>query len=152
MEHVKTKTTFYPSSEGLDGPRYHTQGSSGFDLRADIFESVELAPLQRHLFPTGLSINFKDGFDLQIRPKSGLALNNGITVLNSPGTIDSDYEGEIKILLINLGQEPFVVERGMRIAQGVFSRLLRVDESVTKGVKYTSGFRGIRGFGSTGTC
>ena len=103
-------------------PEYETLQSAGMDLRAFIPSSVELNPMQRMLIPTGLFIELEPGYEAQIRPRSGLALKNGITVLNSPGTIDADYRGEIKVLLINLSQEKFVINSGDRIAQMVISK------------------------------
>lgn len=121
------------------------------DLRAAVpeDESVTLAPGERALVPTGLQIALPEGYEGQVRPRSGLAVRNGVTVLNSPGTIDSDYRGECKVLLVNHGQEPFVIERGERIAQLVVARHARVTWKVRQGLEET--VRGAGGFGSTGT-
>lgn len=103
-------------------PQYSTPSAAGMDLRADLEEAVTLEPLQRRLIPTGIFIELPEGFECQIRPRSGLALKHGITVLNTPGTIDADYRGELMVLLVNLGAEPFVVKDGERIAQMVIAR------------------------------
>jgi dUTP pyrophosphatase len=106
-------------------PSYMTEGSAGMDLAADIDGELVLAPLARALIPTGIAIALPPGFEAQIRPRSGLALKHGLTVVNSPGTIDSDYRGEIQVIAINLGHEPVVVKRGERIAQMVVQRILQ---------------------------
>ncbi|ETS12995.1 dUTP diphosphatase, partial [Bartonella henselae] len=115
--------------QGLELPHYATAGSAGLDLRAALSEeeTVILAPGQRALIPTGLIFHLSPGFEAQIRPRSGLALKHGITCLNTPGTIDSDYRGEVKVLLINCGQEDFAIKRGMRIAQTVIAPVLQVN-------------------------
>ena len=102
---------------GFGEPEYATSLSAGMDIRADIAESVVLKPLQRAMIPTGLFVELPEGYELQVRPRSGLAAKHGITVLNSPGTVDADYRGEIKVILVNLGSEPFEIKRGERIAQ-----------------------------------
>ena len=107
-------------------PLYSTTQSAGMDLRADLAEPLVLRPLERMLIPTGLFIQLPDGYEAQVRPRSGLAINKGVTVLNSPGTIDADYRGEIKIILINLSQEDFVINNGERIAQMVISSYKQV--------------------------
>lgn len=137
-------------SEGLSLPAYETTGSAGMDLRAALAEDEEvvLTPGMRVLIPTGLVFELPNGYEAQIRPRSGLAFKNGITCLNTPGTIDSDYRGEIKVLLINLGQESFRITRGMRIAQAVISPAPQIAIVETEVVTDTS--RGINGFGSTG--
>src|SRR5262249_36051696 len=106
-----------PTSENLPLPRYMTEGAAGMDLLADLTDPVELASGGRALIPTGLAVEIPVGFEAQIRPRSGLALRHGITLLNSPGTIDADYRGEIMVLIVNLGDQPFTVRRGERIAQ-----------------------------------
>ena len=116
-----------PGDDALALPAYMTEGSAGLDLRADIDAPLRLAPMQRILIPTGVAIALPQGFEAQIRPRSGLAFNQGMTLVNSPGTIDSDYRGEIQIIAINLGQEPVVIERGQRIAQMVIQRLIRAE-------------------------
>jgi len=138
-----------PHAEGLSLPQYATEHSAGMDLCAAIKEDMTIAPGQRVLVPTGLSIALPEGYEAQIRPRSGLALKNGISVLNSPGTIDADYRGEIQIILANLGTEPFVISRGMRIAQMVVAAYNRVEWQITETLSETA--RGAGGFGSTGT-
>ncbi len=135
---------------GLDLlPAYQTEGASGMDLRADVEGEVVLPPMGRALVPTGISVALPPGTEAQVRPRSGLAARHGVTCLNSPGTIDSDYRGEIGVVLINLGSEPFAVRRGDRIAQLVFSRVLRVSWNVVDDLDATR--RGEGGFGHTGT-
>jgi dUTP pyrophosphatase len=136
--------------EGLDLPAYETEGSAGLDLRAAIAEGEEivLKPLARALIPTGLKIAVPLGYEVQVRPRSGLALKFGITCLNSPGTIDSDYRGEVGVILINLGQEDFTVKRGDRIAQMVVAKHARIVWDITEALPETA--RGSGGFGSTG--
>ena len=112
-------------SSGAVIPEYQSPGSAGADLCANVDETVVLSPGKTKLIPTGIFIEIPEGYEAQIRPRSGLALKNGITVLNSPGTIDSDYRGEIKIILTNLGEEDFKIEKGIRIAQMVFARVFR---------------------------
>jgi dUTP pyrophosphatase len=129
-------------------PSYATAGSSGMDIRAQLDESLILEPLQRAAVPTGLFIELPEGFEAQIRPRSGLALKNGITCLNTPGTIDSDYRGEIKVILINLSGERQVVHHGERIAQMVVQSVLSVKWEVAFEINESS--RGDGGFGHTG--
>lgn len=129
-------------------PQYATPLSAGVDLRADLIEPVSLAPLQRILVKTGLFIELPAGYEAQVRPRSGLALKKGITVLNSPGTIDADYRGEIGVVLINLSQETFVIEDGERIAQMVFSKHERAAWELANELEESA--RGTGGFGSTG--
>lgn len=129
-------------------PQYETQQAVGLDLRADIRDSITLRPLQRAIVPTGLYTEIPAGFEIQIRPRSGLAAKHGITVLNSPGTIDPDYRGEIKIILVNLSDTPFVIEPGERIAQAVLARYVQLEWEVTTELDATG--RGTGGFGSTG--
>ena len=129
-------------------PAYATPLSAGMDLRADLTEPITLAPLQRCLVPTGLYIALPAGYEAQIRPRSGLALKKGITVLNSPGTIDADYRGEIRIILVNLSNEPFVVEDGERIAQMVIARHEQAAWLQVEQLDETE--RGAGGFGHTG--
>jgi dUTP pyrophosphatase len=137
-----------PHGEGLDLPSYETRGAAGMDIRAAVDAPMTLAPGQRALVPTGFVFEIPEGFEVQVRPRSGLAFKYGITCLNTPGTIDSDYRGEVKVLLINLGDQDFVIERGMRIAQLVVSPVVqaRVEEARTFGETA----RGAGGFGSTG--
>lgn len=139
-----------PAAAGLDLPTYETAGSAGMDLRAALAEAepLVLRPGGRVLVPTGLVFEIPDGFEMQIRPRSGLALKHGVTCLNTPGTIDSDYRGEVGILLVNLGQEDFVITRGLRIAQAVVAPVSRavIEECSLAGET----MRGAGGFGSTG--
>lgn len=146
---VTIAVTRLPHSEGLALPSYATEHSAGMDLLAAVKENVTLAPGARTLVPTGLSIALPDGYEAQIRPRSGLAFKHGISLTNSPGTIDADYRGEVGVLLINLGQEPFVIERGMRIAQMVIAPYTRAQFSEVLELPSTD--RGQGGFGSTGT-
>lgn len=129
-------------------PSYATLQSAGMDIKANIQEPVEIAPLQRVMIPTGLSVALPEGTEAQIRPRSGLAAKHGITVLNSPGTVDADYRGEIKVILVNLSDEPFTVQPGERIAQMVVSRYEQVSWDETDSLEGTD--RGDGGFGSTG--
>lgn len=130
-------------------PAYETLASAGMDLRAALEAPVSIHPGQRLLIPTGLFIELPVGFEAQIRPRSGLAAKHGITVLNTPGTIDADYRGEIKVILINHGQEAFIINNGERIAQMVIARHERVEWNETDTLEET--LRGTGGFGSTGT-
>ena len=130
-------------------PQYATPLSAGMDLRANLDEPVILKPLQRCLVPTGLYIALSAGYEAQVRPRSGLALKKGVTVLNSPGTIDADYRGEIRVILINLSSEEFVIEDGERIAQMVIARHEQADWEVVDVLDETE--RGAGGFGHTGT-
>jgi dUTP pyrophosphatase len=114
-----------PSSAEITLPVYMTEGSAGMDLSADIEGELRLAPMERALIPTGIAIALPPGLEAQIRPRSGLALKQGLTMVNSPGTIDSDYRGEVQLIVINLGQEPVVIQRGQRIAQMVVQRIIR---------------------------
>ena len=139
-----------PHAEGLPPPAYETSGSAGMDLRAAVSDDapVTLAPGARALVPTGLKIALEPGFEAQVRPRSGLALKHGITCLNSPGTVDSDYRGEVGVILINHGQEPFVIRRGERIAQMVIARYAQAEVAEVEALDET--VRGAGGFGSTG--
>ncbi len=138
----------WPHAGDLPLPEPATSGSAGADLRAAVDEEVVLAPGERALVPTGFSVEIPPGWEGQVRPRSGLAARFGLTLLNSPGTIDSDYRGEVRVLLVNLGTEPFVVQRGERIAQLVIAPAPRV-RFVETGELPPSG-RGEGGFGSTG--
>lgn len=137
-------------AQDLPLPAYETAGSAGMDLRAAVAEDqpLTLAPGARALVPTGLRIALEPGFEAQVRPRSGLALKHGITCLNSPGTVDSDYRGEVGVILANLGQEPFVVRRGDRVAQLVIAAHARADWAEAEALGATG--RGEGGFGSTG--
>ena len=130
-------------------PAYETPSSAGMDLRANLEEEVVLRPLERRLIPTGLFIELPVGFEAQIRPRSGLAIKKGITLLNTPGTIDADYRGEIKVILANISNEDFVVKNGERIAQMVIARHEQADWVEVEELAESS--RGAGGFGSTGT-
>lgn len=137
-----------PHSEGLELPAYGTAGAAGVDFQAAVNETLVIKPDERVLVPTGLCIALPEGYELQIRPRSGLALKHGIMVPNSPGTIDEDYRGEIRIILINAGTEDFVIERGMRVAQGVLAPVVRMQWQECTSLDKTE--RGQGGFGSTG--
>ncbi len=145
---VRVAVTRLPGAETLDLPAYETELAAGMDLAAAISEDLTLAPGARALVPTGLAIALPEGYEAQIRPRSGLAARNGLTVLNAPGTIDADYRGEIKVILANLGEEPFTVERGMRIAQMVVAPITRIAWNEVEALPDT--VRGAGGFGSTG--
>jgi dUTP pyrophosphatase len=138
-----------PHAGDLPLPEYATAGSAGLDLLAAVDETQSLAPGARMLVPTGLAIALPGGFEAQVRPRSGLALKHGITVLNSPGTIDADYRGEVGVILANLGTENFAITRGMRIAQMVIAPVTRIVWEMCDELPAT--VRGARGFGSTGT-
>jgi dUTP pyrophosphatase len=147
---IEVRCRQFPHSEGLALPRYLSAGAAGLDLLAAVPDDgdIVLDPGARALIPTGLALELPNGFEAQVRPRSGLALKEGVTVLNSPGTIDSDYRGEIGVILINFGQNPFSVRRGARIAQLVVNPVERVALIVSDGLN--SSDRGARGFGSTG--
>ncbi len=130
-------------------PAYETAQAAGMDIRAFLSESITLLPLARAIVPTGLFIELPAGFEAQVRPRSGLAAKKGVTVLNSPGTIDADYRGEIKVILVNLSNEEFVVNDGERIAQLVIARHERAEWNVTESLETSD--RGAGGFGSTGS-
>ena len=129
-------------------PGYETEHAAGMDLRAAVAETVVLAPGKRALVPTGIAIALPVGYEAQVRPRSGLALKNGVTVLNAPGTVDADYRGEVGVILVNLGDAPFAVERGMRIAQMVVAPVSRASWGERDTLDDTA--RGAGGFGSTG--
>jgi len=129
-------------------PAYSTEGSAGMDVRAAITENLIIQPGTIHLIPTNLQVEIPEGFEIQIRPRSGLAANNGIGILNSPGTIDSDYRGEIKIIMINLGSEPFTINRGDRIAQMVLSKFYKAKVQLVENLSESQ--RNEGGFGHTG--
>lgn len=138
-----------PHAQGLSLPAYATAGAAGMDLLAAVTDAVIIQPGQRTLIPTGLTIALPPDTELQIRPRSGLALKNGIMLPNTPGTIDEDYRGEIQVILINLGQEPVTITRGMRIAQAILAPVIRAEWQEVESL--TDSTRGIGGFGSTGT-
>jgi len=134
--------------EGAVLPSYESSGAAGMDLRAFLKEDIILAPLERARIPTGLCLEIPSGYEAQVRPRSGLAFNSGIGILNSPGTIDSDYRGELGVILINFGTEPFTVKNGDRIAQMIISPVIHV--TISEAASLTETDRGAGGFGSTG--
>jgi len=139
-----------PHGDGIDLPSYETAGAAGMDLRAAVpaDQPLTLGPGQRALVPTGFVFEIPHGHEGQVRPRSGLAFKHGVTCLNAPGTIDSDYRGEVKVLLVNLGEEPFTIERGMRIAQLLIAPV--VQAAVREAAAASETARGAGGFGSTG--
>lgn len=137
-----------PHGEGMALPSYATPESAGMDLMAAVSEPVTLAPGERRLVPTGLAIQLPAGYEAQVRPRSGLALKQGVTVLNSPGTVDADYRGEVGVILVNLGQAPFVIQRGDRIAQMIVAPVVQAAWAEVADLE--SSKRGAGGFGSTG--
>jgi dUTP pyrophosphatase len=136
-------------SKNVALPKYETSGSSGMDLSASIENEIEIAPGKTVIIPTGLAVSIPKNFEIQIRPRSGLAAKNQISVLNTPGTIDADYRGELKVILINLGKEKFKIEKGLRIAQMVLCPVIRATLKEVDTLEETE--RGAGGFGSTGT-
>jgi dUTP pyrophosphatase len=155
MKIIRTEPTVgvvrLPHADGLALPGYETAGAAGMDLRAAVPEDRPLLilPGKRALVPTGLVLEIPEGMEGQVRPRSGLAMKHGVTCLNTPGTIDSDYRGEVKVLLVNLGEDDFYVTRGMRIAQVVFATVVRM--AIEERGAASSTARGAGGFGSTGT-
>jgi dUTP pyrophosphatase len=146
---VEVQVARLPHGDGLALPAYATAGAAGADLLAAVDRPVVLAPGKRETIPTGIALALPEGFEAQVRPRSGLALKHGVTVLNAPGTVDCDYRGEVRVILVNLGEAPFVVERGMRIAQIVVQRIEAVRWRVSDQLPASA--RGPGGFGSTGT-
>lgn len=149
MSKISIALTRLPHAKDLALPAHATTHSAGMDLLAAVTESITLRPGERKLIPTGLTIALPDGHEAQVRPRSGLALKHGVTVANAPGTIDADYRGEVGVILINLGQEPFVIERGMRIAQMIIAPYTRA--TFLEVAELPASERGAGGFGSTGT-
>jgi dUTP pyrophosphatase len=149
LDHIRVNIKPLEHHKGLPLPAYASEGASGMDVRACVEGPVTLNPGEIHLIPTGLTVSIPPGYEAQIRPRSGLALNHGIGMVNAPGTIDSDYRGEVGIILINWGKDPFVVRRGDRIAQMVISKVYRADISETAGDLDATG-RGTGGFGHSG--
>jgi len=149
MTAVEVAIQRLPHGADLPLPGYETAGSAGLDLLAAVDADIILQPGERTLVPSGIAIALPAGYEAQIRPRSGLAAKHGLTLLNAPGTIDADYRGEIKVILANLGAEPFTVTRGMRIAQMVVAPVSRVVWSAAEALDETA--RGAGGFGSTGT-
>ncbi|GAA3057694.1 dUTP diphosphatase [Rhizobium viscosum] len=152
--HTDTRPTLnlirLPNGKGLDLPAYETRGAAGMDLRAAIDEDkpLVLAPGKRALIPTGFVFEIPEGFEGQVRPRSGLAAKNGVTCLNAPGTVDCDYRGEVKVILVNHGEEDFTITRGMRIAQMVIAPFIQT--RIAEISETTETARGAGGFGSTG--
>ena len=136
-------------SKKINLPKYETEGSSGMDLAACIDKEIKIKPGQISIIPTGISVSIPKNFEIQIRPRSGLAAKNQISVLNTPGTVDADYRGEIKVIIINLGKKSFIVEKGTRIAQMVVCPIIKAKIKEVDSLEKTT--RGSRGFGSTGT-
>lgn len=149
MTNITINVKQLPHAEGLALPAYQSAGAAGMDIMAALAEPVYLAPGARAAIPTGLSISVPAGYEAQIRPRSGLAFRHGLTVVNAPGTIDSDYRGEIKILLINLGAETIEISHGMRIAQMVIAPVVQASLQEVDSLSDTD--RGAGGFGSTGS-
>lgn len=147
--HVSVNVKILANGEGLELPKYATEQSAGADLLAAIAEDITIKPGERKLVPTGIALGLPVNFEAQVRPRSGLALKNGITVLNTPGTIDADYRGEVCVILINLGQENFTISRGMRIAQMIIAPVTQGQWNIVTNLDETA--RGAGGFGSTGT-
>jgi len=145
---VKVKRVRGDEDQDIPVPRYMTQSSSGMDLFAAVVEDVTLEPGERKLIPTGIALSIPEGYEGQVRPRSGLALKDGVTLLNTPGTIDSDYRGEVGVLLINFGQQPFKVKRGDRIAQLVIAPVYKATLEVVDELQVTP--RSGGGFGHTG--
>ncbi|MEQ9506715.1 MAG: dUTP diphosphatase [Hyphomonas sp.] len=150
MSNITVQVRPLPHFDGLDLPAYETSGSAGMDVRAAVPEAepMVLAPGARAMVPTGLSVAIPEGYEIQVRPRSGLAAKHGLTCLNTPGTIDSDYRGEIKVILINLGSEAFTIQRGERIAQLVLAPVTQLGWQQVSELGETE--RGAGGFGSTG--
>ena len=148
-EETPIKIMLMEHAEGLNVPHYATSGAAGMDVEAAIDMPLMIKPNERIAVPTGLMLAIPEGFEIQIRPRSGLAFKHGLTVANAPGTIDSDYRGEIKVLLINLGSEEITITRGMRIAQMVLAPIARAKLISSSSLDETE--RGIGGFGSTGS-
>lgn len=148
MDQIEIEVVQLTHGKDLDLPAYATSHSAGMDLMAALPEAMTLSPQERAIVPTGLSIALPDGYEAQVRPRSGLAAKHGVTVANAPGTIDADYRGEVGVILINLGPDDFVIEPGMRIAQMIVAPVL---QAVWKPVeKLSETVRGAGGFGSTG--
>jgi len=146
---VEILVTRLPHGEGLPLPSYATEGAAGMDLMAAVTAPLTILPGGRTLVPTGLRIALPPGFEMQVRPRSGLALKHGITMPNTPGTVDEDYRGELQVIILNAGNEPFTIERGMRIAQAVIAPVTRATWRETETLPDSR--RGSGGFGSTGT-
>ena len=148
MERIKVRVTLDEHARDLGLPRYMSEGASGMDLLAAVSENVQLEPGAIKLIPTGMHVELPPGYEAQVRPRSGLALKHGITIVNAPGTIDADYRGEIGVILANLGKEALVIKRGMRIAQMVVQAVVRAELILADELNGTE--RGHGGFGHTG--
>lgn len=148
MERIDVKIKKVGNEGEIILPRYMTSHSAGMDICADIKGEITLQPMERRLVPTGIAIALPDGFEAQIRPRSGLAIKHGITLLNSPGTIDADYRGEISVIMINLGDKPFNIKRGDRIGQMVINKIYHASWNTVEELEETE--RGAGGFGHTG--
>lgn len=148
MSPLPIKIKRLTEAPGFSPPAYMSDGAAGMDLCAALEKPLRIKPLERALVPCGFSMELPEGYEAQVRPRSGLAIRNGITCLNSPGTIDHDYRGEVKVILINLGQEPFEIRSGDRIAQMVIHRVERAEIEIVE--ELNSSARGAGGFGSTG--
>ena len=147
MEKIEVRIQKTYGNDDIPLPRYMTNQAAGMDIFAAVSEEEIISPGQRKKIPTGIKVALPEGYEAQIRPRSGLALNNGVTLLNSPGTIDADYRGEIALIVINHGEQPFVVKRGMRLAQMVVQKIFQADWVETAELNTTS--RGSGGFGHT---
>jgi len=148
IEQVEVKIQRIEGNEDLPLPKYMSSGASGMDLFAAVADTVIIPPMEVSVIPLGIRIALPEGFEAQIRPRSGLAARNGVTTLNSPGTVDSDYRGEVRVILINLGKEPFPVNRGDRVAQMIITRVARATLAEQDHLDDTQ--RGSGGFGHTG--
>ncbi|MCX8064287.1 MAG: dUTP diphosphatase [Candidatus Hydrogenedentes bacterium] len=147
-QYVKVRVMREPGMEDLPLPTYKTKGSVGMDLHAAVEKEVVISPGERRLIPTGIRVAIPEGYEGQVRPRSGLAINYGVGLLNSPGTIDSDYRGEIRVVVVNLGEQPFVIKRGDRIAQLVISPVIKIEWEEVNELPHSE--RGEGGFGHTG--
>lgn len=145
MKKIQVKVVL---EEGVQLPKYESTGAAGLDVRANISEKVTLGSLERALIPTGIRMAIPEGYEVQVRPRSGLALKHGITLLNTPGTIDSDYRGELKIIVANMGKEPYVIEVQERIGQLVLNKVEQMEFEIVSSLDET--VRGEGGFGHTG--
>ena len=148
MKTVKLSIKRSPGTDDLELPAYKSEGAAGLDLCADVQGEVVLAPGEIRLIPTGISVHIPEGYEAQVRPRSGLALKHGVTLVNTPGTIDSDYRGVVGLPLVNLGKEPFSIKRGMRLAQMVLQEVVRAEIECVESLEETA--RASGGFGHTG--
>ncbi len=148
-DRIKVRIQLLEHGKELPLPQYETPGSSGVDLAAAIYDDIVIEPGKREIIPTGMKMQIPLGWEMQVRPRSGLAFKSGLTVLNTPGTVDSDYRGEVKVILYNSSELPFTVIRGMRIAQGVFSQVIQIEMEIFED-ELDQTQRGSGGFGHTG--